>query len=411
MATPKKEDIAGSPIYRLIARNSLVELHGKLMESLSTFFANRPGKHTLVVAGQGPEVVPFSRNLDVVERMIGPGNIAMFDYNPDIIAGSIDALVHPRFDADETIPPGKGEGIKERGYKLVDVDPNEIVNLRNLGQRVVLVRQGDLSAPFKFADASVSAFEATLAIHHVTAYRQGLDHVVSEVHRILEPGGLFHWGTGNVTMRYQEEKIHTVANALKQFFNADVAVEDYRDHSSGSEKVVARAFYSKSEEYARVPLVDEATYIQNLSDYTILVSISKSGGIHIDLRSRNQDDFRSQLMLDGFKQVYYAGEGKLLLPIIDQGMQKDRDSFLESVRHYYRGIMSVNNRVFSDKPDIAAQVSAVDNKEFGDASRGVFEYYTAPEMIREILQANGFKDVTYHSDSNDVWCNITAIKE
>lgn len=413
MSSPKKEDIAGSPVYRLIARNSLRELHNTLMKSIYGFFNSRSEKHTLVVAGQGPEVVPFSRNLDIVEEMIGDGNIAMFDYNSDIIDTSIDALLNPRFDPDEVVPDSKRKGITERGYELVDIDSDTIVNLRELGKKKITVRQGDLFGSFAFEDGSVSAFDSTLAIHHVTAYQQGLEHVIGEVYRILEPGGLFHWGTGNVNMRYQEEKVHRVANVLKNFYKADVALEDRRDPATGQGNVVARAFYSNSLHYLRVPLVDESTYAVNFEESVnpIKMQLTKEGGIYIQLgEGRKAEEFKDYLIKSGFKQVHVIGKDEVLLPIIDQGMREDRDQFLESVRNYYHGIIGLNTEVFADKPDVAAKVFAVDNKEFGDASRGLFEYYTSPEIIIGMLQSRGFGNIDYKSDSKGIWCNITAQK-
>jgi SAM-dependent methyltransferase len=414
MSTPKKEDIAGSPIYRLIARNSLKELHSNLMKSTYDFLKERPGKHTLVIAGQGPEVVPFSRNLDVVEEMIKDGNIAMFDYNPDIITGSKDALTKPRFDADENPQESKRKGIIERDYHFLDIPASQEINLRDIDNRAVIIRPGDLSNRFNFEDESVSVFDATLAIHHVTAYRQGLEHVISEAHRILEPGGLFHWGDGIVNMRYQEEKIHRVASMLQNFYQSDVALEDRRDPSTGKSNVVARAFYSKGLQYSQVPLVDQTTYESQVrnSKNAIGLELTKEGGISIHLgEEKKAEEFKEHLLDSGFKQVYITGKNQMLLPIIDQGMREDRDQFLESVGNYYRGIIRLNTEVFANKPDIAAKVFAVDNKEFGDASRGLFEYYTDPKIIMNMLQEKGFKNINYRPDSRNIWFNITAQKQ
>jgi len=412
MTKQKKEDIAANPIYRLIARYTLNELHGNLMKNLYGHFMGRQGKHTLVVAGQGPEVVPFSRNLDLVEEMIGDGNIAMFDYNPDIIATSKDALLHPRFDSDETVPERKRKGIEERGYNLIDINPEKTVNLKEIGERKIIVRQGDLSDKFKFEDNSVSAFDSTLAIHHVTAYRQGLDHVIDEVYRILEPEGMFHWGAGNVDMRYQEEKIHRVASELAKFYATNVVLEDRRDPSTGSNNIMARAFYS-SKPCKRVPLVDEQEYAKRLSesDNPIKVEITKDGGITVNTGNREKaDELKLYLHEKGFKQVHTLGKSNLILPIIDQGMREDRELHLESVRNYYTGIINLNKESFADKPDVAAKVYDVANNEFGNSSRGLFEYYTEPKMLMNILQEKGFRNVTYESDARGIWCNITAIK-
>jgi len=216
-----------------------------------------------------------------------------------------------------------------------------------------------------------------------------------------------------VNMRYQEEKIHRVANALKRFYNSDVTLEDCRDSSTGSRNIVARAFYSKSLEYLNVPLLDEKSYQHSISgsNNPIRMRITKEGGIYIKLSERREsDEFKQYLLSHGFKQVHSIGKNELLLPIIDQGMQEDRDQFLESVRGYYRGIIDLNTGVFAGRPDIAAKVFAADNKEFGDASCGLFEYYTDPKIVMGMLQARGFVNIGYQSDSKGIWCNITAQK-
>lgn len=413
MSLPQREDIAGSDIYRLIARHSLRELHDNLMISLYRFFMERSGKHTLVVAGQGPEVVPFSRNLDLVQMMIGPGNIAMFDYNQSIIATSVDALINPRFENDEVTEEGNRNGVIKKGYSFLDVDPNVSINLREIGIKKIIIRYGDLLNHFMFDDSSVSAFDATLAIHHATAYTQGLEHVIREVHRILEPGGLFHWGTGNVNMRYQEEKIHRVATSLQQFYNAQVALEDRRDPTTNQENIVSTAFYPKTPESDRIPLVDESTYhiIIKKSNNPVMMQLTKEGGISIQLsEGRKAEKFKQYLLDKGFKQVHVLGENQILLPIIDPEMTEDQNNFLLSVRNYYGGIISLNQEVFSDKPEVRKIVNAADNKEFYDASRGLYEYYTDHKIIQEMLVDNGFDNLTYIPDSRNIWCSITAYK-
>ena len=415
----QKEDVASNPIYRLIARCSLREIHETLLGNLSTFFGKRSGKKTLVVAGQGPEVVPYSRNLDLVEEMIGNGNIAMFDYNPNIIATSIDALVHPRFDPDEAVPVIKKKGIKERGYELVDVESDATINLRGLGERKIIVRHGDLSDKFMFSDNSVSAFDATLAIHHVTAYMDGLFHVVDEVRRVLEPGGLFHWGDGNVNMRYQEQKVHRVASALMKFYNNDVLLQDFRDPTVGSNSLMAQAFYSIDRTYDRVPVMKKADYdvhahaMSLICSLPIYINLTKGGKILIDLRGVKEqklDEFKDYLRGQGFQQIEVVGRNQISLPIIDHCMQEDRDSYLRSVRNYYGGIISLNTEVFASRPDVAERVNKADNKEFQDAQRGLFEYYTDPRMIVAVLKQRGFGEVKYQSDSRNIWFNVTAIK-
>mgnify|MGYP001560690839 CR=1 FL=1 len=142
------------------------------------------------------------------------------------------------------------------------------------------------------------------------------------------------------------------------------------------------------------------------------MQVTKEGGIYMHLGDDRKAEALKKYLLDkGFKQIYVTGENQVLLPLIDQGMREDRDQFLESVRNYYRRIIGLNTEVFADKPDVAAKVYAVDNKEFGDASRGLFEYYTDQKIIMEMLQARGFGNLDYHLDSREIWFNITAKKQ
>ncbi|MFH1439459.1 MAG: methyltransferase domain-containing protein [Candidatus Woesearchaeota archaeon] len=419
----KYEDIAASQIYKKIARASLYDMHNYMLQALSGFFAGRTHRgliNTLVIAGQGPEAVPFSRNLDLVEAMIGNGCIAMFDCNKNIIAGSIDALIKPMFEDDETVSDAKRTGIRERGYTLVDdKDSAAVLNLREFGQRQIIIRQGNLADPFAFEDNSVSAFEATLAIHHVTAYTQGLHHVIDEAHRILEKDGLFHWGTGIVDMRYQEEKIHKLALDLASLGNYKVVILDKRDPDAGvgvdNAKIQHKALYLIGESYSSVPLISEELKVEiNASsvsrEHLIFVNILKDGMVVIDfLPEKEAAPHVSKLRDMGYKQLYSSGR-RIVMPLIDVGMQSDREQFLDSVNHYYDGIKGVNAVLFADDPDIAAKVLSVDNKEHGDAARGLYEYYTHPMKIVNLLEQRGFRDVQYRPDKHNVWCNITAIK-
>jgi len=315
--------------------------------------------------------------------------VAFFDYNPDIIAGSKDALVNPRWD--------DPKGVLSRGFEFLDIPKEKDVDLSQVGKRRIIIREGDLSDRFAFPDNSVSAFESTLAIHHATPYTPDLYHVVDEVHRVLTPGGLFHWGAGIVNMRHQEAKIHRVASVLNQY--GDVMVYDRRDFESARNDVVAKAYYRKGKDYDQVPLGQEG-------EHYYAVTISKEGGIVIQGGSNT----KKLLQEAGFKQVHSVGD-MTIIPLIDPGMQDDREQYLESVNHYYEEIISFNQGIFKDRPDVAAVVFQADNKEYSDAARGLFEYYTHPNIIAEVLEARGFRDITISPDSNGIWCNITARKE
>jgi len=415
----KKEDIAGQPIYRQIARHMFASLHDNLMEELYRYFLNRnpEQKNTLLVIGQGPEVEPFSRNLDVVEDMVGSGNIAMVDYNPDIIESSIDALVNPRFDADEVVPEQKTIGIEERGYEFVDVDSNKKINLKKLGNKKVSIRHGNILYPLKFEDDCVSAIDATLVIHHAAAYKQNLVKICSEMYRVLEHGGFLHFGTGNVNMRHQEEKIHRIASEAQKFYDSFVALEDKRCFDTDSEITVDTAIYEKGKNYKEVPLCNKPILAMHLwgkdkLDEIVRVQVTKEGIVEIDSGNMKKAyEFQKYLASKGFKQVHAVDERRIVLPIIDPGMEEDRNLYLESVNNYYTQINALVSKEFSTKPDTEAKIFEAVNKEYGDAARGLFEYYTHPNMIMSILQDTGFRNVIYKPDNTGIWCSITAVKD
>ncbi len=415
----KKEDIAGQPIYRQIARHMFASLHNNLMERLYRYFLNRSPeqKNTLLVIGQGPEVEPFSRNLDIVEDMIGNGNIAMVDYNPDIIASSIDALVNPRFDEDEIVPEQKTIGVEERGYEFVDILPNKKIDLKKLGNKKISIRQGDILDSLEFEDSCVSAIDATLVIHHATAYKQNLVRICSEMYRILEHGGLLHYGTGNVNMRHQEEKIHRIASQAQKFYDSFVALEDNRCFDTDSEITVDTAIYEKGKDYKEVPLCDVMTHAAKLwgkdrSEDIVRIKITKEGIVEVDSGEKKKAyQFQRYLASKGFKQVHAVDESKTVLPLIDPGMEEDRNLYLESVDNYYKQINKLVSKEFSAKPDTEAKIFEAVSKEYGDAARGLFEYYTEPKMVMDILQDTGFRNVAYKKDNTGIWCSITAVKD
>lgn len=423
-----KEDIAANPIYRMIARTSLREMHDSMLSHIYHFLNQRPGKRTLVVIGQGPEAVPFSRNLDMVASMVGDGNICMFDYNPTIISETIDALRHPRFSDDELdINPEKRKGIEEHGFTIEHlIDDTSVLDLKALCSKKAIIRAGNAAETFKLADNSVSVIDATLVFHHVTAFTQGLHHVIDECHRVLEPGGMLHWGDGIVTMRYQEMKLHQLCLDLLSVTNSSpLLLHDMRDPDSakriGDASMQHCAIYEPGKPYDLVPLVSIGDYDSYMGHDlhgnllgVILVFVIKDGFIHISVpspHSRSLAQYEAHLREKGYKQVFSMFPSTLVLPLIDVGMQRDRDEFLESVTHYYNGIKRLNATNFSDRPEIAAKVLEADNKEFGDAARGLFEYYTDPQILRNSLNERGFRVQQYTPCSDGVWFNLFAVKK
>jgi len=420
----KKEDIAANPIYRMIARTKLAGLHNNLMRSLYRYFSGRKDKkNTLLVIGQGPEVLPFSRNLDLVEEMIGDGNIAMIDYNTDILSASIDALVNPRFESDEVVPEQKRKGITERGYEIVDnkdIDKNrgyDNLDLRTLGNRKVIVRHGNILNSLGFEDNSISAVDATLCIHHATAYKKDLVGIINKIYRVLEPNGLFHFGTGNVNMRHQEEKIHRIATEAQKFYNEDVLLQDMRCFDTGVEDIaIVSLVYERGKSYTGVPVDNTPVLAPHLwnekaKNQVVNVRITKEGMVEVDSGHRKKaKEFKAYLASKGFKQIY-ANEHLTVLPIIDPGMEDDRKLHLESVKNYYEPIIALGKKYFAGKPDIAAKLYEAEQKEFGDAARGLFEYYTDPKIIMSVLKDAGFRSITYEQDNTGIWCNMTAVKD
>jgi|GEM_PF-2369657 len=379
----EKRDIANDPMYAITTRIILKDQHAYLLSAVTDFLKQRESPKSLLVLGPGSEVLPFSDHLDGLVAALGNGNMALVDYNPKI-RKDVKAYLTKR-------------GFFDKGkFTLEDVADSDELDLRTIGEKKLVIRQGDVGNRLQFADNSVSIIDANLCIHHATPREYDLEKVLSEIYRVLEHGGLFHYGTGNVDMKYSEKKIDKILKDAREFFGYGVEFHDRRDEANASQSQV----------YSDVNAIDAES---ETKQYT-LVDINNQGTVRIRIEHNKAEEFLEFLNKQGYKQVTYLN-GNVFLPLIDPEIQEDRMSHIGSVNKFYDAIALRALFGFSDRPGIVNGILSASGAERNNALRGVVEYYTGRDTVLKILDKVGFKQIQVKIHPTEPFYNITAYKE
>jgi hypothetical protein len=226
---------------------------------------------------------------------------------------------------------------------------------------------------FKFWPQEFDCIDATLSIHHATPYQRDLDAVVSGIYGILKKGGMFHFGTGNVDMKYSEKKINKIAGDFYQTIGSPVNVIDARNE--GFEKKMAFA---------------DGKWQGPNAGYTN-VHISKEGTISVGTYGNKQ----TKPLIDPDNEEDYKG---LVLPVDTYygHLQAKADKGLE------KGLI--------DK-ELHESVSKAIDFERQNARKGIVEYFSGEEMILQSLEKAGFKVEEVKHHEQEPFYNIVAIKK
>ena len=364
--------------YTKSAPALLGDMHKYLLDSIEKHLVVSrrmygDGSRSLLVIGPGPQALPFSTDRERLKGMMGlEGKIVLLDcvFDAEKIGQSIQGLAEA--------------GLFDSGYFRIGTITDEEINPEMLDKETISYQKGDLKKNLMFPENSFTCVDATLSIHHATPFEKDLDRITQEIYRVLAPGGLLHFGTGEVDMKYSEKKLENLARDLKDFYgNCVVQISDERDRSSPR----------------RLEYGSGNSTIEARVDESGMLHFPKESGLLQHLQERNY----------GVREE----NGELLAPLINPNYLVDRKELVEPVETYYAAIQARakdgEQQGIADS-DLVADVKKAAEFECGNASRGIVEFYTKEERIVESLQKAGFKDILVQHHEKGPFYNITARK-
>ncbi len=343
--TTERKDIANTfgDVYSKTAVVLLAEIHDYLFQKTEDYLSSIAGKKTFAVLGPGPTVLPFSTNPERVSKMIGEGSMILMDYvfDTENVAKTVEKLQEVGF------------------FDYLEVGDIGKTNPKHLRPRSVNFLQGDLRNNLPFPENSIDCIDSTLAIHHATPFAKDLDRITREVYRVLKHGGMFHFGTGNVDMKYSEKKIEKIVSDWREYNQiTECSIIDARDTISSSQ-------------------------IQNNNGPSI--TIMSDGTIQIS----NNAGFGNKYALDSDTK-----HARVSMPLINLSIPDDNEGLGRPVNKYYDAVM---NKVTSHYN--AGELDQVVYRQFSEAVaaertlalKGLTEYYTGKPRLLKSLQQAGFK--------------------
>jgi hypothetical protein len=181
---------------------------------------------------------------------------------------------------------------------------------------------------------------------------------------VLKLGGLFHFGTGRVDMKYSERKIYKILSDLKL---TGAIIIDERG------KTVKRRFGTSSAVNFRITHTGQVV-ITNLEEPPLYLRM---------------------LQEMGYSDVSIK-DNSIVLPLIDPGMPDDLSHHIVLVNEYYNAIRSTAEDGFTaglmDKDLLAAIITGI-NFECNNAIQGLVEHYTSESRIIESLRKARFSEI------------------
>lgn len=345
-----KEDLAPKLIYPALARALMYNLHENALRMIGNSLKDIEGPRTLVVVGPGKEVLPYSENMPQVKRMLNGGTLLLMDYNETICDGAKNYL-----ETKDT------EGLKVKRTQMPKKEADTI-----------LIQHRNIKEGYSAEDSTIDAIDMTVAVHHVTQYRSDIVDLFKEAYRALKPGGFLHIGEGDVDMKYNERKLHKIANDLLASGETSVKVLDHRYHDDVEPRETN--FGEESENPAEV-------YISNRGMVTIT-------GADVQ---RVMNHFENGA---GYKQLL-PEEERIVMPFIDHCIEADFQGLIVPVREYYKQITDTCLKRLA--PELHQEFLDAIGKEQSDAERGIVEFYSTPSMVQNCMKEAGFvvEDVDY----------------
>lgn len=361
-------------VYAETAPAVLGEQHPFLIESLENHNKIKKNKSILVI-GPSKWVLPYSYDPERVGKIIGDGKLVLMDYTDEMVEGAMDFLEKIEFD--------KKSGLELNRSKLKQLNP--ILAKPNSISFV----KGNLKDRLPFPDNSFDCIDATLVAHHVIPYMENLENVAKELYRVIVPGGLLHYGTGDVDMDSESKLVRTL-NDLQKYFKKEIIVIDQRDGSNG---YITKAIPNNK----RMKIVNDST------GYDTSVFLTDEGNLIIPAKNRNE--LLGYLKTKGYSDVQMS-ERSVIMPLIDQ--KKDR-GFINDVKGFYSAICNRTRNKGLLEETIQEHEKAVSFEE-SNALKGIVEYYKSFGKIQDALKKAGFESISRKIHKEGPFYNITAHK-
>ncbi len=193
---------------------------------------------------------------------------------------------------------------------------------------------------------------------------------------------MFHFGTGNVDMKYSERKINKIVSDLEKYLGKSISVLDNRDDGYGVEK--------------------------NPVEDSTRITIDNQGIVHIS----NSEGLMDCLQGEGYNLIS-AQDKEITLKLIDPELSEDREGLIVPVDRYYNAIQArVDNGHESGSLDseLASKIGKGVVHERSLAQKGLTEYYTGKQRILESLTKAGFRVGAVKHHETEPFYNITANK-
>ncbi|MFH1770866.1 MAG: hypothetical protein ABH828_04900 [archaeon] len=367
---------AFSDAYTKAAPAYMMNLHNTLFDIADRVLSSIEGDKRFLIIGPGPQMLPFSRDRKRVKNMMGDGLIILQDYVFDTkrVAESVSGLTKL--------------GFFDKGYFKIGECTDTEINPENLESGTINYLNSNLKSGIGIPDNSIDMIDATLVTHHVTPTLADLDRIVANYYNALENGGFLHFGTGNVDMKYSEQKINTLIGKLNNFLGEDVADED-------KYVVIDQRNSSKTETTKDYPHGNN-------------VVLDNQGMVHI----KYSENLPGHLKTIGYN-VVEINEEEVVIPLIDENLSEDRKGMMDPINEYYGMIQMNLEKGFEegmiDEAVLDDKILSL-NHEKRFASKGIVEYYTGKEDVLRSLRKTGFEIQSVTEYPNDVFYNILAMK-
>ncbi len=411
MTNRDKKDIANeTELYPVIIANPIFRnMHKELIYNVGRYMEHLNHDRTLLILGLSPVASPYADHKKWFNETMGPnGKVIALDYNVKIIAkamgymsekGFFDAYTpRVRLNSEDSkeflLENGFGEFLTKKQIpieQVVEISQSRI-DPSKLPARTIFSAEANLNNGVNVADNSVDCIDATLTLHHVAAYRQQLKSVLQDIHRVLKPGGMFHYGDAFYDARASEGKINKIMNEMTHLTGLDMVLFDDRD---ADWKVCAE--YSASRKYEQVPKLKRIK--EKPSTDKPVIEVTPEGIIKIPIAG-NLDDYIEKLEELGYRQREVK-EGHIEIPLIDPEVEKQHIlnvfEFEDLVRELKKGLYATTN--FS--PKLIDEAITRGDKERDIATKGIVEYFASKEFLVELLEEVGFENVSIELPNKD----------
>jgi SAM-dependent methyltransferase len=361
-------------IYMETAPAVLGDLHSCLLDSIEAHKSEKERSKDVLVIGPSRWVLPYSLNPERTAKIIGDGKLVLMDYTDVMIEGAREFMKLIRFQERTNLTVREQE---EKYLDLGDADAGSIILVKN-----------NIRNPLPFPGKSFDCIDATLCIHHAIPYTEHLDTVARELYNALKPGGLLHYGTGDINMD-SESRIAYIVNLVQSYIKSRVMVVDHREAKNG---YVTKAYVTEN----HMELANEHPLEENV------ITIKEDGAVIIE---KTNERLVSALRRERYKPIL-TGAGKVSISLIDP--DKDND-FIMGVHTYYDAIYTraATNECNTEQLE---ELRAALDFEKSNAERGVVEYYKGFTTIKRALERAGFQHIRRKDHKMGPFYNILAVK-